>query len=202
MNVSKAALKGFRFSELHRLHDQFLAGDLPRNDAVNGKYATALDLKIEIGERILDRCDLCEHRCDTKRSAGQHGFCKLGSELNVAAYTKLYNEGDWVGQPHLVSTCGVALCGVGFVTVKVISFQRKRRSSAARTCRRVRSGCETRRAVMAFSWWESRRKFGGDITNITADQVESTNRLEFGSLPDATRIGLTKGRGRHLAARL
>jgi putative pyruvate formate lyase activating enzyme len=44
-----------------------------------------LDLKIELSNRILESCHLCEHRCGVNRLAGERGFCGVGKIPRVAS---------------------------------------------------------------------------------------------------------------------
>ena len=52
-----------------------------------------LDLKLELAQRLLTPCVLCERRCNVSRATGETGFCGLGSGVQVGAYSMLYNEG-------------------------------------------------------------------------------------------------------------
>ncbi|ADE36002.1 radical SAM protein [Methanohalophilus mahii] len=36
-----------------------------------------LDLKIAIAEKLIEKCCLCEHRCDVNRKRDEKGFCRL-----------------------------------------------------------------------------------------------------------------------------
>jgi putative pyruvate formate lyase activating enzyme len=44
-----------------------------------------LDLKIELGHRILADCHFCERRCGADRTKDEKGWCKLGSESRVSS---------------------------------------------------------------------------------------------------------------------
>ena len=61
--------------------------------------ASLLDVKIEIGKRLLRSCVLCERRCEVNRLSNEHGFCGLGKAVVLSGYSMIYNEGPCVGQP-------------------------------------------------------------------------------------------------------
>jgi len=44
-----------------------------------------LDLKVEIADRIVRSCHLCQRRCSADRSRGEHGSCRLGLDANVSS---------------------------------------------------------------------------------------------------------------------
>ena len=44
-----------------------------------------LDVKIELANRILESCHLCEHRCRVNRLKGEKGFCGVGKKPKVAS---------------------------------------------------------------------------------------------------------------------
>ena len=69
----------------------------PPAGTMNG--ISLLDLKLELAQRLLTPCVLCERRCNVSRVTGETGFCGLGSGVQVAAYSMLYNEGLLVGAP-------------------------------------------------------------------------------------------------------
>lgn len=59
------------------------SGDLTR---IEQKPETSfLDLKIELANRILTNCHFCERRCETDRSQGKKGWCKLGKESRITS---------------------------------------------------------------------------------------------------------------------
>ncbi len=91
-------------AELWRIHTAALCGSFHRNCR---QGASLLDVKTELGRRMLRRCHLCRRRCKADRIAGQMGFCELTKGASVAGYSMLYNEGPLVGQP----TFGLFLAG-------------------------------------------------------------------------------------------
>ncbi len=44
-----------------------------------------LDLKIELGKRIMEGCHFCEKRCDVDRLSGEKGECKAGTMFSVSS---------------------------------------------------------------------------------------------------------------------
>lgn len=98
-----AQLRSFNLPQLIELHQQassdVVAQDVISTGESDSTCASLLDLKIEIGQRLMRQCDLCEHRCGVNRASGQLGFCRLTDGLDVAGYANLYNEGELVGQP-------------------------------------------------------------------------------------------------------
>ena len=77
--------------ELHReARKEF---DSIRNEIINGAkiedYPKAkqsfLDLKVEIVNRMLKKCNFCERNCGVDRTAGKRGVCGLNKETRVAS---------------------------------------------------------------------------------------------------------------------
>ena len=46
---------------------------------------TFLDVKIELGRRILQNCHFCERKCGVNRTRDEKGWCKLGPESRVSS---------------------------------------------------------------------------------------------------------------------
>ena len=55
------------------------------------------DLKIEIANRILERCHLCTRRCGFNRLGGELGYCKCGTQITVSTIFEHMGE-----EPELV----------------------------------------------------------------------------------------------------
>jgi len=51
-----------------------------------------LDLKCELVNRMLTRCNFCEWNCQVNRAEGKVGFCRLDSTTAVASYSHHYGE--------------------------------------------------------------------------------------------------------------
>ena len=60
-----------------------------------------LDVKLELLNRILTRCILCEWRCKVNRAEGEKGACHLDRETRVAAFFRHFGE-----EPPLVGKNG------------------------------------------------------------------------------------------------
>ena len=60
-----------------------------------------LDIKIELLNRILRKCVLCEWNCKVNRADGKKGACHLDSETRVATFFRHFGE-----EPPLVQTKG------------------------------------------------------------------------------------------------
>jgi putative pyruvate formate lyase activating enzyme len=82
-------------SELWEKHEEGLAefykllSEIDRGkielENLNVPEVSLLDLKIELSNRILESCHLCEHRCGVNRLAGERGFCGVGKTPRVAS---------------------------------------------------------------------------------------------------------------------
>lgn len=55
------------------------------------------DLKIEIANRILERCHLCTRKCGFNRPEGELGYCKCGTQIKVSTIFEHMGE-----EPELV----------------------------------------------------------------------------------------------------
>ena len=71
-----------------------------------------LDLKIEITERILENCHMCERRCGANRREGEKGFCRL---LETSRYaSEFLHMGE---EPELVPSHTIFFTGCVFACV-------------------------------------------------------------------------------------
>lgn len=71
-----------------------------------------LDLKVEIAERILENCHICERRCGVNRRAGEKGFCRL---LVTSRYaSEFLHMGE---EPELVPSHTIFFTGCVFACV-------------------------------------------------------------------------------------
>lgn len=56
-----------------------------------------LDLKIELAEKNVESCTLCERKCRANRKEGKLGFCRVGYESRVAAaFAHVGEESEFV----------------------------------------------------------------------------------------------------------
>jgi len=57
-------------------------GDTPKP---TGNGTSFLDLKIELGKRIMAGCHFCEKRCGADRLSGKRGECRAGTSFSVSS---------------------------------------------------------------------------------------------------------------------
>ena len=74
-----------------------------------------LDLKIELGKRIMEGCHFCEKRCDADRLSGEKGECKAGTMFSVSSCFPHLGE-----EPELVPSGTVFTLGC---TIRCIHCQ-------------------------------------------------------------------------------
>ncbi|MCX8194932.1 MAG: 4Fe-4S cluster-binding domain-containing protein [Candidatus Micrarchaeota archaeon] len=51
-----------------------------------------LDLKLDIAQRLLESCVLCERRCRANRKEGRLGWCRVGAQSRVASCFEHWGE--------------------------------------------------------------------------------------------------------------
>lgn len=110
IDLSASNLPSLSTAELWRIHTAALQNPL-RQGICRG--ASLLDVKAELGRRMLQRCAFCGHCCYVDRTEGQTGFCELGPGLCISGYSMLYNEGPFVGQPTFgmfLKGCSLRCC--------------------------------------------------------------------------------------------
>lgn len=61
-----------------------------------GPTGSLLDLKIELGKRMLSRCRLCERRCEVDRRAGRRGHCGVLEPRIASEFIHMGEEPDLV----------------------------------------------------------------------------------------------------------
>lgn len=94
--------------ELWALHTAAIARY--REGAQDDDVATSLlDLKVELGQRLLGPCRLCFLRCPVDRRAGERGACGLGAELRP--YRDFVHLGE---ELELVPTHAIYLAGCSY----------------------------------------------------------------------------------------
>ena len=80
-NIISADLKAETDSLWH-IHNQVIDGTLKFEYVPAGKAVSLLDLKIELAQRMLAGCAMCERKCGVDRSVGKKGACGvLGSKI-------------------------------------------------------------------------------------------------------------------------
>ena len=73
------------------------------------RIAAAPTSRRELAQRQLDRCELCEHRCGVKRSAGELGYCKAGALARVFRHRVEFGEELELIPSHLFYLSGCDL---------------------------------------------------------------------------------------------
>ncbi|MHA1386477.1 MAG: radical SAM protein [Candidatus Helarchaeota archaeon] len=68
-----------------------------------------LDLKIELGKRIMSNCHFCERKCKVDRLNGKLGYCKIGDLANVSSAHLHFGE-----EPPLVPSGTIFFCSCVF----------------------------------------------------------------------------------------
>ena len=71
-----------------------------------GRGKSLLDLKIELADRMLRKCALCERRCGVDRTAGETGFCGVGGESRCFFEQILWGEEEPLIPSHEVFFSG------------------------------------------------------------------------------------------------
>lgn len=87
--VELEAARGLSTSALWDIHDECMrkfeveSGTTLRNKE---PFASQLDIKTLLAQRMLRRCDLCARRCNVDRTRGELGVCGLGAAAYVAEH--------------------------------------------------------------------------------------------------------------------
>lgn len=76
---------------------------------LNDAPVSYLDLKIELGKRIMSECHFCERNCKKDRLNGELGYCKLGNTTNISSAHIHYGE-----EPPLVPSGTIFFCSCVF----------------------------------------------------------------------------------------
>ncbi len=71
-----------------------------------------LDLKLAIADRMLEKCNLCQHRCDVNRKKGEKGFCRLTYPSRYAAEFLHMGEEPELVPSHTIFFTGCVFCCV------------------------------------------------------------------------------------------
>ena len=107
-----AATEGELWGEHRRLADQYAAverevdsGALKLSELGSPSWSF-LDLKAELGHRILAGCRLCIRGCGADRLAGKAGYCRCGEQIEVSSIFKHIGE-----EPELVPSGTVFTMG-------------------------------------------------------------------------------------------
>lgn len=65
-----------------------------------------LDLKVEIGRRVMSSCHFCVRRCGVDRLSGEKGYCRCGVEFALSSCFPHLGE-----EPELVPSGTIFTCG-------------------------------------------------------------------------------------------
>lgn len=104
--------------DLWKLHDHSVGslGTEPPSREVQEGEADLLRLKLQLMERMIKRCELCEHRCRVDRLAGKKGKCGVG-EARIASTFLHHGE-----EAPLVPSFTVFFAGCNFQCVFCQNF--------------------------------------------------------------------------------
>jgi putative pyruvate formate lyase activating enzyme len=71
-----------------------------------GGETSFLDLKLELGRRVMTSCHFCERRCGVDRFRGRSGYCRCGTQFSVSSCFPHMGE-----EPELIPSGTVFTCG-------------------------------------------------------------------------------------------
>jgi putative pyruvate formate lyase activating enzyme len=71
-----------------------------------GDGPSFLDLKVELGRRMMTNCHFCVRRCSVDRLAGERGYCNCGVEFAISSCFPHTGE-----EPELVPSGTIFTCG-------------------------------------------------------------------------------------------
>ncbi|KAJ3427425.1 pyruvate formate-lyase activating enzyme [Anaeramoeba flamelloides] len=93
--------------KFHSIQDKTINNEIQedQNTNTNKKQQTLLDLKCEIGDRILRNCILCENRCEKDRKT-KKGKCKVGVSPRISSIFLHHGE-----EPELVPSLTIFFSG-------------------------------------------------------------------------------------------
>jgi putative pyruvate formate lyase activating enzyme len=69
-----------------------------------------LDLKIELGRRVMTQCHFCQRRCGANRLEGGRGYCRCGPEMIVSTIFPHMGEEPELVPSGTVFSCGCTMC--------------------------------------------------------------------------------------------
>ena len=74
-----------------------------------------LDLKVELGKRVMRNCEFCVRKCSVNRISGEKGYCLCGNDFTVSSCFPHMGE-----EPELVPSGTIFTCGC---TIRCIHCQ-------------------------------------------------------------------------------
>ncbi len=90
-----------RYREIERLCDADSPGPVRENPR-----SSLLDIKVDLGKRIMSDCHFCERRCGVDRHVGEKGYCRCGDTFALSSYFPHMGE-----EPELVPSGTVFTLG-------------------------------------------------------------------------------------------
>ncbi len=96
-----------RTEEFHKIEDEF---DKSPENKLPKATKSYLDLKIEITNRIMRKCHLCNRKCGVNRSAGELGYCKCGDNMAVSSIFPHLGEEPELVPSGTIFTKGCTIC--------------------------------------------------------------------------------------------
>ncbi|MFQ5975307.1 MAG: radical SAM protein [Candidatus Hydrothermarchaeales archaeon] len=102
---------GKKVDQFNELQNDIDSGRINIKDLETPK-TSFLDLKVELAERMLESCELCERRCGKDRKNGKMGFCKVGFTPLLSSEFLHYGE-----EPELVPSHTIFFCGCTFYCI-------------------------------------------------------------------------------------
>jgi len=97
-------IHGLTLDEYIQMENRLDGGEAKFPDI--GGEKSFLDLKLELGRRVMTSCHLCTRRCSVDRLSGERGYCRCGDEFSVSSYFPHLGE-----EPELVPSGTIFTCG-------------------------------------------------------------------------------------------
>ena len=111
--IAKEVKCDFRLSDetddLWQLHDELVAG--MKNKTESSGSSNLLQLKAELADRILSKCNLCERKCDADRKHGEKGKCGV---LEARISSEFIHMGE---EPEIIPSYTIFFSGCTFKCV-------------------------------------------------------------------------------------
>ncbi len=73
------------------------------------KKPSLLDLKIELTEKIMESCELCERKCHVNRMKDERGVCRVGKECLISSEFMHMGEESHIVPSHTIFFMGCTL---------------------------------------------------------------------------------------------
>lgn len=99
---------------LWQLHDEYTK---KRSSDNKEHHQSLLDLKIELAERMVEKCSFCEHKCGVNRKKNERGQCKCPYESKIAS--EFIHMGE---EAELIPSYTIFFAGCTFMCVFCQNF--------------------------------------------------------------------------------